>query len=209
MADLAWTGRLTAFNVPSVDGWIIDAPPTADVPHTSLPLPLKYQRTTAGGHDNAEVGLAKIDEVTSDGGYLLSAGTFDENDPEARLLASKVDRGYINQVSVDLVSCSVQASGDHHRVTNWLLSSATLVADPKFHAARIGLSDGRTLNSNDAPSHELAASTTSLSMALPTTGIAMSSHSLVTAHVTAQIDELEIRLSRAMTIIDLHTTRGK
>lgn len=211
MPQLAWTGRLTAFNVPSVDGWIIDSPPTADVPHTSLPMPLKYQETTAFGHDNARVGLAKIDAISSDGGYLLSDGTFHESDPEAQLLASKVDEGYVNQVSVDLVSCSVRADGDMHRVTSWLLSSATLVADPKFHAARIGLTDGRTLEASQArDSTALAASTTSLSLALPTTGVSMRSDTpQLTTTITASLDDLEVRLDRAMTVIDLHTTRKR
>lgn len=140
---LEWSGPMTSYNTRSIDGWSVQAHAGDTPPHTSLPLPLKFQRMTAGGHDNAEVGLANIQKIWSTDGQMWGAGIFDEDDPAAVLLAGKVDKGLVNQISVDLYDCVVEPDNVDGRPTNvvteWTLSSATLLADPKFHDARIAL----------------------------------------------------------------------
>ena len=141
---LEWSGKLTAYDTVSIDRWMIGAHAGDTPPHTSLPLPLKFQRMSVEGHAGAEVGLANIQKIWSNDGHMWGAGIFDDDDPAAVLLAGKVDKGLINQISVDLYDCTVEArtAGDNlpvNFVSDWRLSSATLLADPKFHDARIQL----------------------------------------------------------------------
>lgn len=140
---LEWSGPMTRYDTRSIDGWAIKAAAGDTPSHTSLPVPLKFQRLTAGGHDNAEVGLANIERVWNADGQMWGAGIFDEDDPAAVLLAGKVEKGLVNQISVDLYDCVVEPGTMDGRPTNmvteWTLSSATLLADPKFHDARINL----------------------------------------------------------------------
>lgn len=141
---LEWSGKLTAYDTVSIDRWVIGAHAGDTPPHTSLPLPLKFQRFAVEAHAGAEVGLANIQRIWSADGFMWGAGIFDEDDPGAVLLAGKVDKGLINQISVDLYDCTVEArtAADNvpvNFVSDWRLSSATLLADPKFHDARIQL----------------------------------------------------------------------
>lgn len=141
---LEWSGKLTAYDTVSIDRWMIGAHAGDTPPHTSLPLPLKFQRFAVEAHAGAEVGLANIQRIWSADGYMWGAGIFDEDDPASVLLAGKVDKGLINQISVDLYDCTVEArtaadTQPVNFVSDWRLSSATLLADPKFHDARIQL----------------------------------------------------------------------
>jgi hypothetical protein len=176
---LEWSGPLTSYNKRSIDGWAIQAHAGDTVPVTSLPQPLKFQRLTAGGHDNAEVGLANIQKVWSvDGSQMWGAGIFDEDDPAAVLLAGKVDKGLVNQISVDLYDCTVVPGEMDGRPTNlvteWTLSSATLLADPKFHDARIALTA--------APTEVAAAAASGQVVACKATGVALT-FGLVTSKI--------------------------
>lgn len=141
---LEWSGKLTTYDTVSIDRWMIGAHAGDTPPHTSLPLPLKFQRFAVEAHAGAEVGLANIQRIWSADGHMWGAGIFDEDDPAAVLLAGKVDKGLINQISVDLYDCTVEArtapdNSPVNFVSDWRLSSATLLADPKFHDARIQL----------------------------------------------------------------------
>jgi hypothetical protein len=141
--SLPWSGPIAPYETLSLDGWVIAA--MGDPKRTGLPLPLKFQRSTAPGHDNAIVGLAKITEVWTQDQMLYARGEFDAWDPEAVLLAHKAKHGFVGQVSVDMGDCTVSKRTVQgrtvHYVEDWTLMSATLCADPKFAAARITAGD--------------------------------------------------------------------
>jgi hypothetical protein len=154
-----WEGVLAPMGVRSGDNRMIgtpDGPPNV----RTLPLPLLYQQATADGHDNSIV-VGNITRVWSQDGLLMGEGTFDLGDEQAREVVRKIDDGYHRWVSVrldnetreyqfykgtqrlsefELESYAEEGGIDVVTVsTDWRLMSATLVAEPAFEAAAIGL----------------------------------------------------------------------
>lgn len=122
-------------------------------PHRMLPLPLKWQETSAPGHSNAKQGLANITRVWSEPDGLYASGYIDGSDAEGARLAEKIKNGFAGWISGDLATDGGQATRSGTRYRNWQLTGATLVGDPAFEAARITIG----APSNDAaPDRELS-----------------------------------------------------
>lgn len=154
-----WQGVLAPMGVRSGDNRMIGAPDGPPNVRT-LPLPLLYQQATADGHDNSVV-VGNITRVWSQDGLLMGEGTFDLGDEQAREVVRKIDDGYHRWVSVrldnetrqyrfykgdqQLSEFELEGYADDGSVdvvtvsTDWRLMSATLVAEPAFEAAAIGL----------------------------------------------------------------------
>lgn len=154
-----WQGVLAPMGVRSGDNRMIGAPDGPPNVRT-LPLPLLYQQATADGHDNSVV-VGNITRVWSQDGLLMGEGTFDLGDEQAREVVRKIDDGYHRWVSVRLDNetreyrfyrgdqqvseYELENYADDGSIsavtvsTDWRLMSATLVAEPAFEAAAIGL----------------------------------------------------------------------
>jgi hypothetical protein len=165
-----WQGVLAPMGVRSGDNRMIGAPDGPPNVRT-LPLPLLYQQATADGHDNSVV-VGNITRVWSQDGLLMGEGSFDLGDEQAREVVRKIDDGYHRWVSVrldnetrqyrfykgdqQLSESELENYADDGSVdvvtvsTDWRLMSATLVAEPAFEAAAIGLVPDE-LDGQDAP----------------------------------------------------------
>lgn len=162
-----WRGVLAPLGVRSGDNRMLMPPPgAAEV--RNLPLPLLYQDKTGPGHDNAVV-VGNIDKVWTTDGMLMGEGNFDLGDDDAREVVRQIDGGFHRWVSIrlDNATYNYQCFRDGEATdcaelemalangtltdtsgieqvqvaTKWRLMSATLVAEPAFQEATIGLID--------------------------------------------------------------------
>lgn len=156
-----WRGVLAPMGVRSGDNRVIATPEGAPE-HRSLPLPLLYQQATADLHRNSVV-VGSITRIWSEDGQLMGEGLFDLGDETAREVVRKIDDGFHRWVSISMdkqthrreyyrgeqkleMAEVVLAEDDDdiqtvHVFSDWRVMSVTLVAEPAFHDAYIGLLD--------------------------------------------------------------------
>lgn len=155
-----WRGVLAPLGTPSGDNRMIAPPESGEPNYRTLPLPLLYQRATAEGHDDSVV-VGNILRVWTENGLLMGEGLFDLGSEDGRDVVRQIEGGFHRWVSVKFdkenqekryyrngarlseyeVSTAESLDGiEGVRVsTNWRLISATMVAEPAFQEAAIGL----------------------------------------------------------------------
>lgn len=99
--------------------------PSSIVTNTrQLPLPFSYQPADWGNHAGA-VDVGRIERIWVEGNQLWGEGSFDAEDEQAVKVFSKIARGYVRHISVDLEPVSLALMG------------ATIVSKPSFGAAEV------------------------------------------------------------------------
>lgn len=169
-SDGSWEGVLGLMDQWSSDMRMLAAP-EGPVRARPLPLPLLVQGELAPGHDKGKLGVGRIDEIWSDGNFIMGRGKFDIADPFGAELARKVGEGFVRFVSLDVDDATEEAvctddngnvidcdpTGESYsdrmgrRFTGWRVMGATLLAHPAFPDAFIALS-----NSNGKPADTIA-----------------------------------------------------
>lgn len=169
LTTVRWSGVLAPLGVPSGDRRML-ASVAGKPDHRELPLPLLYQAASAPGHDNSVV-VGSIDRVWTQDGNLMGEGRFDLGDDTARDVVRKIAEGFARWVSVaidketvemayfrdgqQLSAAQVAMYEDFEGVETvqvcsaWRLMSATIVAEPAFQEATIGLLDDVDLDEDD------------------------------------------------------------
>ncbi|WP_432051821.1 NUDIX domain-containing protein [Streptomyces xiamenensis] len=153
--DGTWSGPITWTNTWSADGRQL-ATLDGEIPTRPLPLPVAVQWHLAQGHDGAEVGLARLDEVWQDGNAVWGRGVIDMEDPRGPELARKIRNGFLRFASADVddVEMRAVAIGPDGEVldsepteggtvgelwTRWRIMGVTLLAHPAFPGAHIAV----------------------------------------------------------------------
>lgn len=156
---VTWRGVLAPLGVRSGDNRMLAAP-EGEPSYRTLPLPLLYQRATAEGHDNSVV-VGSIDRVWTENGMLMGEGRFNTKSSDAQEVIQQIQDGFHRWVSVridnetrefryyregrELAAFEVAAAEDVSDIEavsvarTWRLMSGTLVAEPAFQEAAIGI----------------------------------------------------------------------
>ncbi|MFD7507883.1 NUDIX domain-containing protein [Streptomyces sp. NPDC059853] len=156
--DGTWSGPITWTGTWSADGRQLAAL-DGEVPVRPLPLPVAVQWHLAQGHDGAEVGLMRLDEVWQDGDAIMGRGVIDMQDPRGPELARKIREKFMRFVSADVDDVEARdvpigPDGDildtetfdgtvpaGQLWTRWRIMGATLLAHPAFPNAHIDVDE--------------------------------------------------------------------
>jgi hypothetical protein len=161
-----WHGVLAPLDTPSGDGRMLASPGDGEASVRTMPLPLLYQAATAPGHDNAVI-VGRVDRAWIENNTLMGEGVFNLASDAVRDVVRDIDNGFHRWVSVrlDKATYSYHAYRDGQLVDPaeveaaaaaedeealrgleqvevadpWRLMSVTLVAEPAFQEAVIGL----------------------------------------------------------------------
>jgi 2'-5' RNA ligase len=145
--DGAWSGVLTVEGIPSGDGRLF-MPDSLDV--APLPLPLRWQREDAPGHEGAVI-VGRIDDVWRDGPSIMGSGVLDMEDEDGREVHRKMRNRFLRGVSIEADMVDGEIVGDDvtepamEIYTSGRIRGATLLAIPAYVEGEIMLKDQPTV----------------------------------------------------------------